>query len=114
MNPFKEQLLLEKLKQNHYFISITGNIPDDVSSLTNKWFDKNVKNTGKKILDLSSFITLYNLVEEEYDKSKYKNERKNIYPSIEEQLDMIYWDMINGTTKWKDLISEIKNQYPKL
>ena len=26
---------------------------------------------------------------------------------------MIYWDKINGTTDWLDLISEIKAKYPK-
>lgn len=51
---------------------------------------------------------------------KYKNggfdyigERKKLYPPIERQLDMIYWDRINATTEWQDMITNIKNQYPK-
>jgi hypothetical protein len=43
----------------------------------------------------------------------YAELRQNEYPAIEEQLDMIYWDKINGTSKWQDLITEIKNKYPK-
>lgn len=35
------------------------------------------------------------------------------YPTISEQLDMIYWDKINGTNIWLDTISEIKSKYPK-
>ena len=35
------------------------------------------------------------------------------YPTIAEQLDMLYWDKINGTNIWLDTISEIKNKYPK-
>ncbi len=35
------------------------------------------------------------------------------YPSIQEQLDMQYWDSVNGTTNWKDTISAIKEKYPK-
>ena len=39
--------------------------------------------------------------------------RKTDYPSIEDQLDMLYWDMKNGTTTWQDAITEIKSKYPK-
>ncbi len=35
------------------------------------------------------------------------------YPPVEEQLDMIYWDMVNGTRKWQDTIQAIKEKYPK-
>lgn len=35
------------------------------------------------------------------------------YPPIAEQLDMQYWDSINGTSLWADLITEIKAKYPK-
>ena len=33
--------------------------------------------------------------------------------NIKNQLDMIYKDQVNGTTTWKDKITEIKNKYPK-
>ena len=33
--------------------------------------------------------------------------------TLEEQLDMQYWDQVNETTKWKDAITEIKTKYPK-
>ena len=33
--------------------------------------------------------------------------RKVAYGSIEEQLDMMYWDQVNGTTTWKDHIASI-------
>lgn len=39
--------------------------------------------------------------------------RKDAYPSIEDQLDMMFWDEINGTTIWKDTIQSIKNDNPK-
>jgi len=35
------------------------------------------------------------------------------YPTITDQLDMIYWDKINGTNVWCDTISAIKEKYPK-
>jgi len=43
----------------------------------------------------------------------YKELRAREYPSIQEQLDMQYWDAINGTTTWQDAIQAVKNKYPK-
>lgn len=43
----------------------------------------------------------------------YIEKRVAEYPSIAEQLDMIYWDNINGTTVWQDTITSIKLKYPK-
>jgi len=45
--------------------------------------------------------------------NKYKFSREGAYPSIQEQLDMQYWDSVNGTTTWKDLITKIKADNPK-
>lgn len=36
------------------------------------------------------------------------------YKPIGEQLDMQYWDKINGTTTWEDHIAEVKAEYPKV
>jgi ketopantoate reductase len=36
-----------------------------------------------------------------------------IYPSIQEQLDMQYWDSVNGTTTWADAIAAVKAANPK-
>jgi len=43
----------------------------------------------------------------------YKENRANEYPSIREQLDMQYWDSVNGTTTWKDAITKVKTDNPK-
>jgi len=39
--------------------------------------------------------------------------RKKEYKSIQEQLDMQYWDAVNGTTTWKDHIAQVKADNPK-
>ena len=39
--------------------------------------------------------------------------RKNAYASIPDQLDMQYWDNVNGTTTWKDHIAKVKSDNPK-
>ncbi|HOJ19835.1 MAG TPA: hypothetical protein PLT92_14820 [Ignavibacteriaceae bacterium] len=43
----------------------------------------------------------------------YKVLRAKEYPPIEEQLDLIYWDKINGTNNWEKAISAVKERYPK-
>ena len=43
----------------------------------------------------------------------YTELRKQEYPSREEQLDMMYWDKVNGTTVWEDTIQTVKDKYPK-
>lgn len=45
------------------------------------------------------------------DPEQYKIDR--VYPSIQEQLDMQYWDSVNGTTTWKDAIEAVKTENPK-
>jgi len=50
-------------------------------------------------------------VQAEYDANQYQRDR--IYPSIQEQLDMQYWDKVNGTTNWQDAIAKVKADTPK-
>ena len=33
--------------------------------------------------------------------------------SFPDQLEMIYWDKVNGTSTWEDAITQIKNDIPK-
>ena len=44
---------------------------------------------------------------------EYKKERQLSYASIQDQLDMQYWDAVNGTTTWKDHIAQVKSDNPK-
>jgi len=49
----------------------------------------------------------------DYDSKQYARDRAVAYPSIQEQLDMQYWDSVNGTTTWKDAIEAVKTEHPK-
>ena len=49
----------------------------------------------------------------EHKKTYYIEERTVKYPSIQEQLDMQYWDSVNGTTTWRDAIAKVKTDNPK-
>ena len=49
----------------------------------------------------------------EYNSKQYQRDRAKEYPSIQEQLDLQYWDKINGTNKWQQTINAVKQKYPK-
>ncbi len=46
-------------------------------------------------------------------KKTYVEKRLDEYPPISDQLDMLYWDKMNGTQNWINKITEIKAKYPK-
>ena len=49
----------------------------------------------------------------EYNVKQYQRDRAKEYPSIQEQLDLQYWDKINNTNNWEQAINAVKNKYPK-
>jgi len=95
-----------------YFAQAIDNLcPDASFAIANtyeslEWGENNVQSAPTKE-EIFQEIDRILLVE------KFVNERKAAYPSIEDQLDMQYWDSVNGTTTWQDTINAIKNQYPK-
>ena len=53
-----------------------------------------------------------------YDGQKYQNSRANEYPSLEEQLDLLYHDIARdefgkSSGEWAKAIKAIKDKYPK-
>jgi hypothetical protein len=53
------------------------------------------------------------LLQTEYDNNQYQRDRASAYPSIQDQLDMQYWDSVNGTTTWTDAVAKVKSDNPK-
>jgi len=45
--------------------------------------------------------------------NEYKEKREEAYPGWQSQMDMQYWDSVNGTTTWKDAIAKVKSDNPK-
>ena len=43
----------------------------------------------------------------------YIEARQEAYGSTGSQLDMQYWDSVNGTTTWADHIAQVKSDNPK-
>jgi len=84
-------------------VSIDG---EDINQIT--WHDDNPTNiTNEQILAKQTEL------QAEYDGKQYQRDRATVYPSIQEQLDMQYWDKVNGTTNWEDAIAKVKSDNPK-
>ena len=66
------------------------------------------KTTPIPVADIQAKITE---LQTEYDNNQYQRDR--VYPSIQDQLDMQYWDNVNGTTTWKDAVAKVKSDNPK-
>mgnify|MGYP003148424431 FL=1 len=64
-------------------------------------------------LDQSKIDAARATLDAEYAALEYSRKRVEQYASIQDQLDMQYWDSVNGTTTWKDHIAKVKSDNPK-
>ena len=72
------------------------------------------KEDGTQItLDQSKIDAARATLDAEYASLEYSRKRVEQYASIQDQLDMQYWDSVNGTTTWKDHIAKVKSDNPK-
>jgi hypothetical protein len=79
---------------------------DDSQDLSAKYTDTGIAPvSGKQVWDGSKWT--------DPNKVLVIKKRLNQYPSIGDQLDMQYKDLINGTTTWKDAIAKVKRDNPK-
>jgi hypothetical protein len=58
-------------------------------------------------------IALEQVIASQTQLNSWLPQRISAYPTIDKQLDMLYWDQVNGTNVWKNTISSIKQQFPK-
>jgi|TARA_R100001530_G_scaffold103961_1_gene72362 hypothetical protein len=64
-------------------------------------------------VDQSAYEAEVARLQAEYDSQEYARLRASAYAPIGDQLDMQYWDEVNGTTTWTDHVAEIKARFPK-
>ncbi len=72
------------------------------------WSDDSVKKPTDS--EINAELTK---LETEYKNKKYQRDRVAEYPTLQDQLDMQYWDKKNGTTTWVDAIAKVKSDNPK-
>ena len=99
MNPNKSTALRSLLSGVQASFSM-----DENGNITN-WESDTVQPTDAEIQ------TKLDELQADYDAKQYQRDRE--YPSIQEQLDMQYHDLVNGTTTWKDAIAQVKADNPK-
>jgi len=68
-----------------------------------EWYDERPQPSDEDI------ATELARLQTEYDNKQYQRDRAVAYASIQDQLDMQYWDSVNGTTTWKDHIAQVKS-----
>ena len=91
------KILVNCIKKDNIFIPF-----DSKNSSEYQKFIQDVAEQGIEIVEGPDII-----------EPDYATLRSQEYPSREEQLDMMYWDKVNGTTTWEDTIQTIKDKYPK-
>jgi len=72
------------------------------------WEDKDQTEPTEKEIDAE-----IKRLNEEYEKQAYARSRAVAFPSWQEQLDMQYWDKVNGTNKWQEAVGKVKADNPK-
>ena len=71
---------------------------DNLDTCTIEWFD------GTSEISKAD-------IQAKINETQYQRDR--VYPSITDQLDMQYWDKVNGTSTWQDAIAKVKSDNPK-
>ena len=78
---------------------------DDINQIT--WLN------GTKPIPANEILAKQQELITEYNAKQYQRDRAKEYPSIQEQLDLQYWDKINNTNNWEQAINAVKIKYPK-
>jgi len=66
-----------------------------------------------KLNDETAVVPTEEEVNQKIAELQWEQNRRNSYGSIADQLDMMYWDGVNGTTVWADHIAQVKSDNPK-
>ena len=76
---------------------------------------KQVNNERLEFTDSDYDQAIVDLANSKFDQQEngYKTARQEAYGSIQDQLDMQYWDSVNDTTTWADHIAQVKSDNPK-
>lgn len=96
-------IVLGQLCPNAQF-TVRGYSLDDV-----EWASPDIPKPTQDVFDAK----LEELVANQTQVNTWMPQRIAAYPTIQQQLDMLYWDQVNGTTVWKDSIASVKQRFPK-
>lgn len=74
-----------------------------------------VNNEVREFTDAEYTQAIKDLTNSKWDAQQfgYIQARQEAYGSVQDQLDMQYWDEVNTTTVWKDHVAKVKADNPK-
>ncbi len=84
---------------NHDVFQLT---PEEYEATINDWAEAEYKQQEEERIRTNGGVT-----------PNYAQFRREAYPSLPDQLDMIYHDSVDGTTNWNDAIAAVKAKYRK-
>jgi hypothetical protein len=98
-----------------YFIKALGKLrPDAAWHLTGDSYAGLVWQDTEQTKPTEAELTAEcDRLQTEHGAKQYQRDRATAYPSIQEQLDLLYWDKVNGTDNWEQSIAAVKAAHPK-
>jgi hypothetical protein len=60
-----------------------------------------------------AIVDQWNAQEVSAQSTQWKYERVTSYGTVGDQLDMMYWDSVNGSRTWLDHVEAVKEAHPK-
>lgn len=113
MNELVEKML-DDGAEPHIALAIHSLRPDATWDLTgNKYSGLNWQDATQLVPTEQEIIDEIEHLRTIKESIEYRHTRETEYLPLREQLDMQYWDQINGTTTWQDHITEVKTNNPK-
>ena len=100
---------VKSLYKKHHIktgLTIRGNCEKDLSGVL-------LENGDSLAFTFDDVLAEKTKLQADYNAKKYQRDRVPEYPSIQEQLDMQYWDAVNGTKKWQEAVAKVKTDNPK-
>ena len=95
----EEQALAQATQEIEAAKPMMKQVNNEVSEFNSSEYEQAIEDRKNSILD-------------EYNNG-YKRARQEAYASVQDQLDMQYWDAVNGTKKWQEAIAKVKTENPK-
>ena len=105
----KIEINKKNIKLSKDDVTVQMDFIDDIEDSKLDWYIDDLTQQLNSELELKGYHSNMSITRE----LPYNINRQRNYPPIEEQLDMLYWDRVNGTNNWQDKITEIKTKYPK-
>ena len=95
----EEQALAQATQEIEDAKPMMKQVNNEVSEFSSSDYEQAIEDRKNSLLDDYNFA--------------YIQARQEAYGSVQDQLDLQYWDSVNNTTLWADHIAQVKADNPK-